>query len=132
MMPAVTTSPSPAPPLVRAGRGLALALLLALIALGLAWELWLAPTGGKTLVIKVLPLLLPVVGLLKHRLYTYRWLSLLLWLYVTEGLVRGYATDATTLILAWTQVALCVALFVVCGGYIRTRLKSAPPPPAQA
>jgi hypothetical protein len=31
-------------------------------------------------------------GLLRHRLYTFRWLSLLVWLYVTEGLVRAPAT----------------------------------------
>ena len=34
--------------------------LLALIVLGLAWELWLAPTGRGTLALKVLPLLLPL------------------------------------------------------------------------
>ena len=34
-----------------------------LLVLGLAWELWLAPTGRGTLAIKVLPLLLPLPGL---------------------------------------------------------------------
>ena len=56
-----------------------------LIALGLAWELWLAPTGSGTLALKVLPLLPCVAGLLRHRMYTFRWLSLLVWLYVLEG-----------------------------------------------
>ena len=43
-----------------ATRALAVGATLALIALGLAWELWLAPTGSGTLAIKVLPLLLPL------------------------------------------------------------------------
>jgi len=66
---------------VRRTRALAVASTLALIALGLAWELWLAPTGRGTLAVKVLPLLLPLPGLLRLRLYTYRWVSLGVWLY---------------------------------------------------
>jgi uncharacterized membrane protein len=31
----------------------------------------------------------PWPGLLRHRMYTYRWLSLLVWLYFTEGVVRA-------------------------------------------
>ena len=70
-------------------RTVAVASVLALIALGLAWELWLAPTGRGTLAIKVLPLVPALAGLLRNRLYTYRWLSLLVWLYFTEGAVRA-------------------------------------------
>ena len=47
---------------VRAARAGVLASLLGLIALGLAWELWLAPTGSGTLAIKVLPLVLGLPG----------------------------------------------------------------------
>ena len=74
---------TPADPTVRATRTLAVASLLGLIALSLAWELWLAPVrpGGSWLALKALPLCLPLAGLLKHRMYTYRWLSLVIWLY---------------------------------------------------
>ena len=70
---------------VRLTRTLAVASLIALIALALAWELWLAPLrpGGSWLVLKALPLCLPLAGLLKNRMYTYRWLSLVVWLYFT-------------------------------------------------
>lgn len=80
-----THTPAPSP--VRLSRSLAVASLLGLILLGLAWELWLAPLrpGGSWLALKVLPLCLPLAGLLKNRMYTYRWLSLLLWLYFTEA-----------------------------------------------
>ena len=69
----------------------AVAGVLALILLGLAWELRLAPLrpGGSWWALKVLPLALPLAGLLKRRLYTYRWLALLVWLSVPEVLVRG-------------------------------------------
>ncbi|MEO8653741.1 MAG: DUF2069 domain-containing protein, partial [Ramlibacter sp.] len=68
-------------------RWLAVGSVLALIALGLAWELRLAPLrpGGTLLAIKVLPLCLPLAGLLRNRMYTYRWVSLMVWLYFVEG-----------------------------------------------
>ena len=55
-------------------RWLAVGSLLGLIVLGLAWELWLAPLrpGGSWLVLKVLPLCVPLAGLLRHNLAGYR------------------------------------------------------------
>ncbi len=113
---------------VRATRAAAVAALLGLIALGLAWELWLAPTGSRWLVLKVLPLVLPLAGLLKHRLYTYRWVSLLVWLYFTEGIVRATGLPPGAPLglpeaLAWGQVALCTILFAACAANVRWRLK---------
>lgn len=81
-------------PVVAASRWLAVGSLLGLIILCVAWELWLAPLrpGGSWLVLKALPLCIPLVGLLKRRMYTYRWVSLLIWLYFTEGVVRAWRT----------------------------------------
>lgn len=96
----------------------------------LAWELWLAPTGSGTLALKALPLVACLAGVLRHRMYTYRWLSLLLWLYVLEGLVRGTTESGISQVLALLEVALCVALFGICGFYIRRRLahtRTSPP-----
>lgn len=125
-------SPAPASPSVQRWRALTLATLLALLVLCLAWELWLAPTGSGTLALKALPLALCLAGLLRHRLYTYRWLSLLLWLYVTEGLVRATSEQGLSQALAAAEVVLALALFVQCVRYIRLRLpkaaKSAPGP----
>ena len=113
---------------VQATRAVAVAALLGLITLGLVWELWLAPTGGRWLAFKVLPLELPLAGLLKHRLYTYRWVSLLVWLYFTEGIVRatGLPSGAQAGIgvaLAWVEVALCSVLFAACAAHVRWRLR---------
>jgi uncharacterized membrane protein len=112
---------------VRLTRIMAVGSLLGLIALGLAWELWLAPLrpGGSWLVLKVLPLCIPLAGLLKHRMYTYRWVSLLVWLYFTEGAVRATSEPAPGAWLAGIEVLLCLVLFAACAMHVRLRLKSA-------
>ena len=106
-------------------RAIAVASLLALIVLGMLWELWLAPTGNRTLALKVLPLAVPLAGLLKNRMYTYRWVSLLVWVYFTEGVVRATSDRGTGAVLASIEVVLCVALFAACATHVRWRLRSA-------
>jgi len=110
-------------------RALAVACLLGLVALGLAWELWLAPTGSRSLALKVLPLALALAGLLRHRMYTYRWLSLLVWLYVAEGVVRGVTERGLSARLALLQVALSILLFAACVWHVRWRQRNAPAAP---
>lgn len=109
----------------QATRALALFGLIGLVVLGLAWELWLAPTGSGTLAIKVLPLLPALAGVWRHRMYTYRWLSLLVWVYCAEGLVRATSDSGLSALLALLQVLLCVAVFVACALHVRIRLRSA-------
>ena len=101
--------------------------LVALIVLCVAWELWLAPVrpGGSLLAFKALPLVLPLAGLLKRRMYAYRWLSLMIWLYCTEGLVRATSDTAPSSYYAWAEVVLCILLFTACTLHIRLRLKAA-------
>jgi len=107
------------PPAVEATRWIAVASLLGLIALGLAWELWL-PARPSPWVLKVLPLCIPVAGLLKRRMYTYRWVSLLVWPYFMEGVVR--ANEGWP---AAVEIALSLSLFLACGLHVRLRLRSA-------
>lgn len=111
-------------------RHLALGSLLGLIVLGLAWEMWLAPIrpGGSLLALKVLPLCIPLAGILKNRMYTYRWVSLLVWLYFTEGVVRAWSDRAPGNYLALVEVLLCLTLFAACAMHVRVRLKNAQPP----
>jgi uncharacterized membrane protein len=105
-------------------RAVAVGAVLALIVLGLAWELWLAPTGHRTLAWKVLPLAAPVSGLLRQRLYTYRWTSLLVWPYVGEGLVRATSDRGPSVPLAAAEVVLGLVLFGACALHVRTRLRA--------
>jgi uncharacterized membrane protein len=111
---------------------MAVSSLLGLIVLGLAWELWLAPVrpGGTLLALKVLPLCIPLTGLLKNRLYTYRWLSLMIWLYFTEGVVRASGDRAPSSHLALLEVVLCVVLFAACAMHVRLRFQHAKAMPA--
>jgi uncharacterized membrane protein len=111
---------------VRALRAATVVLLVALAVVGAAWELWLAPTGSGTWALKVVPLLLCLPGLLRHRLYTARWLSLLVWLYVLEGLVRVGGEARSGELLAAAQIVLGLALFTAAVLYIRSRLAAAP------
>lgn len=109
----------------RRSRAVAFAATLALALLCLVWELWLAPTGRGTLAVKALPMLLPLAGLWRYRLYTYRWVSLLVWLYVTEGLVRATSDSGLSALLALAEVALAVLAFIACAAHIRQRLAEA-------
>jgi uncharacterized membrane protein len=108
-------------------RWLAVGSLLALILLALAWELYLAPLrpGGSWLVLKALPLCIPLAGLLKNRMYTYRWVSLVVWLYFIEGVVRAWSDKAPGNYLAMLEIVLCVTLFVACTAHVRLRQANA-------
>ena len=108
-------------------RALAVGSLLGLIVLALAWELFLAPLrpGGSWLALKALPLCLPLAGLLKHRMYTYRWVSLLVWPYFAEGAVRAMTETAPGAWLALLQCTLSLSLFVACAWHVRLRLRHA-------
>jgi uncharacterized membrane protein len=102
-------------------RNIASASLIGLICLGLAWELWLAPLrpGGSWLVLKVLPLLIPLFGILGGRLYTYRWSTLLIWLYFTEGSVRAWTDPYPGVWLGLLEVALSLTFFIAAAWYAR-------------
>lgn len=108
-------------------RVVAVGSLLGLIVLGLAWELFLAPIrpGGSLLALKVLPLCIPLAGLLKNRMYTYRWVSLVIWLYFTEGVVRAWSDRAPSNYLAMLEVVLCLSLFTACTMHVRVRQRNA-------
>ena len=123
--------------LVDKSRHLAFGSTVGLIVLGVAWEMWLAPIrpGGSWLALKVLPLLVPLAGILKNRMYTYRWLSLLVWLYFTEGATRAWSDRPPGNYLALAEVFLCLLLFAACALHVRVRLKNSSmnnPAPAPA
>lgn len=110
--------------------------LIALIVLCVAWEMWLAPLrpGGSTLVLKVLPLLAPLFGVLHGKRYTHQWSTLLALLYVTEGLVRATSDKGLSAYLAWGETGLATLFFLACMFYARLTRPSLlgaqnPPPP---
>ncbi|MBN8760464.1 MAG: hypothetical protein BGO61_12825 [Thiobacillus sp. 65-69] len=87
--------------------------LIALIFLCLAWELWLAPLrpGGSWLVLKTVPLLAPLMGILKGRRYTYQWAPMLILAYFSEGVMRAWSEHGFSQALAFGEIALSVVFF---------------------
>ena len=63
-------------------------------------------------------------------MYTYRWVSLMVWLYFTEGVVRAWADAPPGNWLALLQVLLCLVLFTACALHVRLRLRNARNPSA--
>lgn len=95
--------------------------LIGLILLSLAWEGWLAPLrpGGSLLILKAVPLLLPLRGILKGNRYTYQWACMFILLYFTEGAVRAWADAGLSSRLAMTEVVLTLVFFFSTVFYAR-------------
>jgi uncharacterized membrane protein len=107
-------------PAVLAGSA-CVASLIALIFLGLAWELWLAPLrpGGSLLALKVLPLLAPLFGVLHGKAYTHKWAAMLILAYFAEGVVRAWSEHGLSAQLALAQALLALIFFVGAVTYVR-------------
>jgi len=102
--------------------------LIALIILCVAWELVLAPLrpGGSWMVLKVLPLLIPLRGVLKRDVYTMQWSSMLILIYFTEGIVRATSDRVPmSITLGWVEVGLTCVYFLSAILYLRPYKKAA-------
>lgn len=95
--------------------------LIALIGLCIAWEGDLAPLrpGGSLLILKALPLLLPLKGILRGRRYTYQWACMFILLYFTEGAVRAWSDHGLSAKLALVEVLLSLVFFGTTAAYAR-------------
>jgi len=101
--------------------------VLTLAGLVVIWEMWLAPIrpGGSWLALKALPLCLAVPGLLGGRTYTRQWLSLLLPLYLAEGVVRAWSEPGRVRALASGEIVLAALGFVLVLLVVRERRRAA-------
>ena len=99
--------------------------LISLILLALAWETILAPLkpGGSLLVLKTLPLLLPLFGILRGKRYTYQWSCMFILLYFTEGVVRAWSDTGLSAQLAAVELVLSVLFFTCAIFYARLTRK---------
>lgn len=112
-------------PILRYGAALS---WLGLIALCLLWETRVAPLrpGGSLLVLKALPLLLPLRGVLKGRLYTLQWASMFSLLYFMEGVVRAYSDpNPLSAMMAGIEIVLSLAFFLCAIFYVWPAKKAA-------
>jgi uncharacterized membrane protein len=92
----------------------AISSLISLILLCLAWETVLAPLkpNGSMLMLKAVPLLIPLFGILRGKRYTYQWASMFILLYFTEGAVRAWSDVGLSAQLAMGEIALSIVFFV--------------------
>lgn len=112
-------------PVLRYG---AIFFLVGLIVLCLVWELGVAPLrpGGSLLVLKVLPLLFPLRGVLKGSLYTLQWAAMLVLLYLMEGIVRAYSDPSSASVaMAWIEIILSLGFYFCAIFYLRPAKRAA-------
>jgi Predicted membrane protein len=113
------TPPSGLPTTTRLEPGLVRASVLTcglMVLYGLAWESFIDPVReGSWLWLKVIPLAVAMPGLARARVYTYQWMSLLIWLYLCEALVRIASPSVSErwLALGWLALGL-----VLCGAIL--------------
>ena len=95
--------------------------LIALVFLCLLWESALSPIrpGGSLLMLKALPLLLPLFGILRGKIYTYQWAPLLVLAYFCEGVVRAWSERGASRWLSATEIALSLTFVLSATWYLK-------------
>jgi uncharacterized membrane protein len=86
----------------------------------IVWE-WLgAPVreGGTLLVLKCLPLALCLHGLWRGKLYVFQIVSMLILLYMSEGVIRGLGDTGAGRFYAWGEFILSWVCFFGCLFYV--------------
>jgi uncharacterized membrane protein len=68
--------------------------------------------GGSLLVLKAVPLLLPLRGILSGKRYTYQWACMFILLYFTEGVVRAWSDLGLSAALGLLEVLLALTFFI--------------------
>lgn len=114
---------------IRAFHLFSIVTLIALIVLCLAWEIWLAPLrpGGSWLMLKTLPLLIPLRGILHGKRYTFQWACMMILAYFTEGIVRAWSDRPPSSSLALVEIVLSTFFFFAAVYYARTTASSSAP-----
>ena len=90
---------------------IATAAFVYLFILCVSWEWFISPLrpGGSWLILKGIPLLFAIPGVWKGQVYTMQWASMLILLYITEGLVRILETGANFWMAALETILATIA-----------------------
>jgi uncharacterized membrane protein len=104
------------------GRWLALIGLFGLMILLLNWFTWLAPVDdvprSLMLILLVVPLLLPMRGILHARPYTHAWAGYLAMFYFLVGVEVAF-NQPDERALGWLTILFSLSMLVGCGMYAR-------------
>ena len=69
--------------------------------------------------LKVLPLLAPLFGVLRGKRYTFQWASMMILFYFTEGVVRAWSEKPPSSTLAFIEIALSVVFYFAAVYYAK-------------
>lgn len=102
--------------------------LISLLLWCVVWEIWFAPLrpGGTLLFLKAFPLAFAVRGVARGSLYTIQWASMLVLLYLMEGVVRVMSDPpGPSISAAWVEVVLSTIFFFCSIFYVRPAKRAA-------
>jgi uncharacterized membrane protein len=102
--------------------------LISLLLWCVVWEIWFAPLrpGGTLLFLKALPLAFAVRGVARGSLYTIQWASMLVLLYLMEGVVRVMSDPpGPSIAAAWVEIVLSSVFFFCSIFYVRPAKRAA-------
>ena len=105
---------------------LATAAFIDVLILCICWEWFISPLrpGGSWLILKSVPLLFAIPGIWQGKVYTMQWASMLILIYITEGLVRILEKGANFW-LALLEIILATIGFVCLLMYLKPIKKEA-------
>ncbi|MFV1997247.1 MAG: DUF2069 domain-containing protein [Acidiferrobacterales bacterium] len=116
---------------LRAWHRLAVASYVLLTLNILVWETWGAPPDQVSIYfglgMKLLPLLIPLLPVLRGNAGVYMWVSLLMLFYITEGTVLAFSEYKlgwglhNELVYAVTEIGLSITFVIAAGSYIRIK-----------
>ena len=105
-------------------RKLTLASYFPLIIWLVVWHFFLTPDKSTstvfTMLFWIVPILLPMHGLIKGKPYTHAWTNFVVMYYLLHGLTAIYAVEGERLY-ALVEILLCCLLFTGCSVYARLR-----------
>ena len=94
--------------------------VISMVLFGCYWELMLYPLRvGSLLWLKILPLIPLIPGLFQGRIRSLQWLTLLIWLYITEAIVRIFSDPIENLI--WSCFWLGLGVLTLITAMIAVR-----------
>ncbi|CAG2289759.1 membrane protein [Burkholderia sola] len=80
--------------------------------------------------LKAVPLALALPGVWRRNIYTMQWASMLILVYLAEGIVRGMSDRGLSATLGWCETLLAVGFFVAALAYVAPFKRAAKKPRA--
>ena len=77
--------------------------------------------------LKVLPLLVPLFGVLRGKRYTFQWASMMILFYFAEGVVRAWSESPPSSTLATVEIVLSTLIYFAAIYYAKLSVAEARP-----